>query len=75
MGRIGKDRGQICVNLPSEIVGVIDERSQALHLNRSAFTALLLEDWKARGYPGVSDADKALLILKGKTPADRKKAG
>lgn len=74
MGRIGKNRGQLNVNLPSDILDVIDERAAALHLSRSAFAGLLMEDWKARGFPGVSDADKALLILKGKTPADRKRA-
>lgn len=74
MGRIGKDRGQLNVNLPAEILNVLDERAKALHLSRSAFAALLMEDWKARGYPGISDADRALQILKGNTPASRRKA-
>lgn len=63
------------MNLPADILDVIGERASALHLTKSAFTALLLEDWKTRGYPGVSDADKALQILHGKTPAQRKKTG
>jgi hypothetical protein len=55
-------------------MAVIDERSTALHLSRSGYTALLLEEWKARGYPGITDADRALQILKGNTPANRRKA-
>lgn len=74
MGRIGKDRGQVSVNLPADILEVIDQRSKALNLSRSGFSALLMEDWKARGYPGITDADRALQILKGNTPANRRKA-
>lgn len=74
MGRIGKDRGQISVNLPTDIMSVIEARAVALDQSRSSFVALLLEDWKARGYPGVTEADRALQILKGNTPANRRKA-
>jgi hypothetical protein len=74
MGRIGKDRGQLNVNLPAEILAVIDERAKALNQSRSSFVALLLDDWKARGYPAITEADRALQILKGNTPAQRRKA-
>jgi hypothetical protein len=74
MGRMGKDRGQINVNLPADILAVIDERRTRLTITRSKFMANLLDDWKLRGYPGINEADRAMLILKGETPKDRRKA-
>jgi hypothetical protein len=73
MGRIGPGRSQLNVNMPRDILAVVEARAAALHLTKSAYLCVLLEDWKARDYPGVSDADRALQILKGNTPAQRRK--
>ena len=67
MGRIGKNRGNITANVPADLIEEIDKRAAAVNLNRSAYTSLILEKWRASGSPPVTEADRALQILQGKT--------
>ncbi len=65
VGRIGKDRANLTANVPVSLIREIDARAAAVNLNRSAYTALILKRWKEEGCPPVTEADRALQLLKG----------
>lgn len=65
VGRIGKERANLTANVPVSLIQEIDARAEAVNLNRSAYTALILKKWKEEGCPPVTEADRALQLLKG----------
>jgi len=40
----------------------IDRRAARLNLSRSSYAAFIMQEWKARGYPAVTEPDKLMQI-------------
>jgi hypothetical protein len=62
MGRIGKERGQICVNVPNALKNRIAERAAMIRLSNSAYVADLLQWWIDQGEPPVNQLDRVMRV-------------
>jgi hypothetical protein len=50
------------IHVKKDIITLIDARSGALGLTRSAYAALILEKWVAEGAPAVNTPDRLMQI-------------
>jgi len=66
MGKIGKGKAFVGTTIPQEWRDEIDRRARPLRLSRSAYTAIIIEQWWSKGCPPVNDPDKFMQIAKGK---------
>lgn len=57
------------VQCRKELIAKIEARARAAGMTKSRFAALILEKWETDGEKPVSDADRALTVLKGVYPA------
>lgn len=73
MGKVGKGKRVVSVGLLDEFVDVIDSRADALRWSRSEFVLSILEDWKARGCPPVSEQDRVMQLAKAASAKPAKK--
>lgn len=65
MGKLGKGRRQISVNVSAAVADEIEARAKPLHdMKPSRFAALILEKWLEDGAAPISEPDKLLLIAK-----------
>ena len=74
MGKIQNGKTRVGLVLDAETVAELTARGGSLHQPLGTFARWIIEDWMRRGCPPVNDADRALQLLKGKTPANAKKA-
>jgi hypothetical protein len=63
VGKNGKGRVTLAAVVDESLAKVIDARRGGMTLSRSAYVGLILENWKALGYPPVNSADVALLKI------------
>ena len=62
MAKPGKGKTLISVTVPNDLVKVMDARAEALSWSRAQFALAIFEQWKAAGYPAVSETDHLLAI-------------
>lgn len=73
MCSVAAKNAQVSIVVDKSIESVLTERAQRLNLSRSKFAALVLAKWAENGFPAVSEADKAMMILHGKTSTQKPK--
>jgi len=65
--KIAKGKTLLGLTVDESIRKEIDRRAERLHLSRSTYAALILQDWKARGHPPVTEPDRLMqLAIKNK---------
>jgi hypothetical protein len=64
MGKIAKDRAMLGLTVPIPLRDEIDRRAAVLNLSRSAYSALILDDWWRRKCPPVSEPDRFMQLAK-----------
>jgi len=62
VGRIGKNKTLISINIPNAWRVEIDRRAAVLSLTRSAYAAMILEKWVRDGMPHVSEPDRLMQL-------------
>jgi hypothetical protein len=69
VGKISKSKAQLHPVVDLSIATEVKNRAKALGLTPGKFAALVFEEWQAREYPPVSEADRLMQIAKGETSA------
>ena len=73
MGKIGKGKALASVSLPHAWRDEIDRRANALNLTRATYLRMMVADWRKRGSPPLSDADRFMQIAQKTPPAKEKR--
>ena len=60
--KIAKGKTMLGLTVPETLRAEIDRRAESLNLSRSAYAALVMQEWQKRGYPPVTNADRLIQL-------------